>query len=157
MPVSTLEAFAAIALSVKVSLLPLVGREVFQGWKSIVRLPEALVGAPELRQRIKGGGAVAAPRYASSRRGRRKAQRLELATMDAEDRANQLTQSQAALATSESRQKAIIEGALDCIIGMDSSGRITDFNRAAEDTFGFQRHDVIGQLLSEVLLPPFDA
>ena len=152
-PVSTLEAFAAIALSVKVSLLPLVGREVFQGWKSTVRPPEALVA---LQASANESRVVALSQLLDMRAAvvEREAQRLELATMDAEDRANQLTQSQAALATSESRQKAIIEGALDCIIGMDSSGRITDFNRAAEDTFGFQRHDVIGQLLSEVLLPP---
>jgi PAS domain S-box-containing protein len=152
-PSSALEAFSAIALSVEISLLPHVGKEVFRGWNGAGRHPEALVAlrASSAESRVTALTQLLDMRAAVVER---EASRLELATREAEDRANQLALSQAALAASESRQKAIIEGALDCIIGMDSAGRITDFNRAAEDTFGFQRQEVIGQLLSEVLLPP---
>jgi PAS domain S-box-containing protein len=152
-PPSAIEAFSAIALSVKISLLPQVGREIFRGWKGAARQPGALAA---LRTAADDSRITALSQLLDVRAAvvEQEAMRLELAIKDAEDRANQLARSQAALAASEARQKAIIEGALDCIIGMDAAGRITDFNRAAEDTFGFHREDVIGQLLSEVLLPP---
>ena len=37
---------------------------------------------------------------------------------------------------------------------MDSQGRITWFNPAAEATFGYRREEVIGELLGETLVPP---
>jgi PAS domain-containing protein len=33
--------------------------------------------------------------------------------------------------------RAILDSALDCIITMDGSGRVVEFNPAAERTFGF--------------------
>jgi PAS domain S-box-containing protein len=52
------------------------------------------------------------------------------------------------------RNQAILEGALDCIITMDHRGLITEFNPAAERTFGYGRDEVIGRLLGEVVVPP---
>ena len=54
----------------------------------------------------------------------------------------------------ETRQKAIVEAALDCIITHDQEGRIIDFNAAAERTFGFRRDEVIGKDMAELLFPP---
>lgn len=58
------------------------------------------------------------------------------------------------LRVSETRQNAVLESALDCVIIMDHSGRVIEFNRAAEDTFGYRRDQVIGQQLAEMLIPP---
>ena len=55
---------------------------------------------------------------------------------------------------SEARYRAMIDSALDPIIGMDEHGRITEFNRAAERVFGYTRADVVGQVLAEVIIPP---
>jgi len=55
--------------------------------------------------------------------------------------------------TSESRNRAILESALDCIVTMDSSGRITEFNPAAERTFGFKKEEILGKLVAETLIP----
>lgn len=52
------------------------------------------------------------------------------------------------------RRTAIIQTALDCIISIDHAGRITEFNPAAEETFGYRREDVIGQELASVIIPP---
>jgi PAS domain S-box-containing protein len=60
---------------------------------------------------------------------------------------------EAALRESEARKSAILEAALDCIISMDGAGRITEFNPAAEETFGIRREDVLGQDMAELIIP----
>jgi len=55
---------------------------------------------------------------------------------------------------SEARKSAIVESALDCVIVMDERGTITEFNPAAERTFGYPKADVLGHELAEVLIPP---
>ena len=59
----------------------------------------------------------------------------------------------AALTTSEARKAAILDSSLDCIVTIDHEGRITEFNLAAERTFGYSRQEVIGRLLTDVLVP----
>jgi len=49
--------------------------------------------------------------------------------------------------------RAIIESALDCIITMDASGRVREFNPVAERTFGFSRAQAIGQELATLIIP----
>jgi PAS domain S-box-containing protein len=58
------------------------------------------------------------------------------------------------LRRSEARNAAILESALDCIVIIDHEGRITEFNPAAERTFGYHRAAVVGKPLAEILLPP---
>ncbi len=55
---------------------------------------------------------------------------------------------------SEARKSAILETALDCIITMDHEGNVVEFNPAAERTFGYSRDQVIGQELSQFIIPP---
>jgi PAS domain S-box-containing protein len=55
---------------------------------------------------------------------------------------------------SEARKHAILETALDAIVIIDHEGRIVEFNPAAEMTFGYARREVIGRLLSDVIIPP---
>jgi PAS domain S-box-containing protein len=49
---------------------------------------------------------------------------------------------------------AIVESALDCIIAMDADGIVSEFNPAAERTFGYRREDAIGSRLSDLIIPP---
>jgi|GEM_PF-1192535 len=57
------------------------------------------------------------------------------------------------LAKSESRNAAILEAALDGIIFTDEQGRILEFNRAAEMTFGLARAEVLGKPMADLILP----
>lgn len=57
------------------------------------------------------------------------------------------------LASSEKRYRQIIETALDAFVGMDANGRIIDWNQHAETTFGWPRSEVIGERLSEKIIP----
>jgi len=63
-------------------------------------------------------------------------------------------QSDAALKRSEARKAAILESALDCIVTIDHEGSITEFNPAAERTFGYRRDEVVGKALADVIIPP---
>jgi PAS domain S-box-containing protein len=55
---------------------------------------------------------------------------------------------------SEARKTAILNSALDCIVTMDHEGGITEFNPAAERTFGYRRDEIIGKSMAEVIIPP---
>ncbi len=55
------------------------------------------------------------------------------------------------LKTSEARKRAIFETSLDCLIISDEAGRIVEFNRAAEHTFGYKRDEVLGHDMNELL------
>ena len=52
----------------------------------------------------------------------------------------------------QARHRAILDGTIDAIITIDSHGRITDFNRAAEGMFGYGEDEVRGRNVS-VLMP----
>ena len=58
-----------------------------------------------------------------------------------------------ALRKSEDRLRATVEAALDCIIAMDREGRVIEFNPAAEQCFGYRKHDILGQRLSDLIIP----
>jgi PAS domain S-box-containing protein len=60
----------------------------------------------------------------------------------------------AALSRSEARKAAILDSALDCIVTIDHQGCITEFNVAAERTFGYRRDELIGKELAGVIIPP---
>jgi PAS domain S-box-containing protein len=59
-----------------------------------------------------------------------------------------------AVQMSEARKSAILNNALDCVITIDHEGRVTEFNPAAEKTFGYSRADAIGQAMADLIVPP---
>lgn len=58
-----------------------------------------------------------------------------------------------ALAENEARLRAILESAMDAVISMDASGRVTYFNPAASKAFGFAPEEVVGRELAEAIIP----
>ena len=59
-----------------------------------------------------------------------------------------------ALGASEARYSAVVQSALDAIIVIDSKGRICEFNPSAERIFGWQRRQVLGRDIANVIIPP---
>jgi len=51
-------------------------------------------------------------------------------------------------------ERAFLESALDCIISMDATGRVIEFNPAAERVFGYKREEAVGQELATLIIPP---
>jgi PAS domain S-box-containing protein len=58
------------------------------------------------------------------------------------------------LMDSEARKAAMLEAALDAVVAIDEEGMITEFNPAAERTFGYRRADVLGRPIVETIIPP---
>ncbi|MFN2635388.1 MAG: PAS domain S-box protein [Thermoanaerobaculia bacterium] len=58
------------------------------------------------------------------------------------------------VSAADARLRAILDSALDALITIDSRGRIVEFNRAAETTFGYTRPEVIGLEMGAVIVPP---
>src|SRR5437867_5290235 len=57
-------------------------------------------------------------------------------------------------ATLEALNRVFLDSALDCIITMDATGRVREFNPASERVFGFTRAEAIGKELAELIIPP---
>jgi diguanylate cyclase len=58
------------------------------------------------------------------------------------------------LKDSEMKMRSVVEGALDCIVMVDDKSNIVEFNPAAERTFGYQRDEVLGKNLANIIIPP---
>jgi PAS domain S-box-containing protein len=51
------------------------------------------------------------------------------------------------------QMRAVLESALDAVIGMDSEGRITAWNARAQETFGWSLPEVLGREVADVIMP----
>jgi PAS domain S-box-containing protein len=49
---------------------------------------------------------------------------------------------------------ALVESALDPVVGMDAAGRVVDWNPAAERVFGHARADALGREVADLIIPP---
>ena len=73
------------------------------------------------------------------------------ATLEQEIRTRQQAETDAKNAWA--RNDGILDVALDCVILMDESGRIVQFNPAAERTFGYSAAEAVGTPLAELIVP----
>ncbi len=49
--------------------------------------------------------------------------------------------------------RQIVDGALDAVVSIDPTGRVTAWNTVAEQTFGWPAVDVVGRTLAETIVP----
>lgn len=59
-----------------------------------------------------------------------------------------------ALQALEHLSREVLDSSVDSYAGMDSSGRVLEWNRAASQTFGWSREEAVGRLLTELIVPP---
>ena len=59
-----------------------------------------------------------------------------------------------AMTESEERASLILQTANDAYVAMDGSGTIIEWNRRAEQIFGWTRAEVLGRALAETIIPP---
>jgi len=60
---------------------------------------------------------------------------------------------EAALRDSEEKYHHIINAAAEAIISLDAQGRVCEFNRAAEEMFGFSKAELLGHPLTPIMPP----
>jgi len=53
----------------------------------------------------------------------------------------------------EQQARSIVDSALDAVVSMDASGIITDWNKQAEEIFGWTRSEAAGRRMSETIIP----
>ncbi|WBS00361.1 PAS domain S-box protein [Pseudoduganella sp. SL102] len=143
------------------------------GWRVSRRITRPLQNAAALAVAIEEGSshAIAVPRGSfqelaaltgavntSLTRLKEKERQLTEVNAELEERVAQRTrdvaQSLEAVRQNEARIRAILETAHDAFIGMDSAGRVTDWNPRAEQLFGWSREEVRGLLLHDLVVPP---
>jgi two-component system, OmpR family, sensor histidine kinase VicK len=56
----------------------------------------------------------------------------------------------------EARYRGLFEGVADAILAVDAEGRIRDFNAAASELLGYQREELLGSRLEELVPPGAD-
>lgn len=49
--------------------------------------------------------------------------------------------------------RQVLDSSVDSYVGMDSSGRVLEWNRAASQTFGWTRDEAVGRLMTELIVP----
>jgi PAS domain S-box-containing protein len=54
----------------------------------------------------------------------------------------------------EAKNNAILTASLDALITIDDRGRVVDYNKAAEDIFGWSYDEIFDQKLSKFIIPP---
>jgi PAS domain S-box-containing protein len=64
-----------------------------------------------------------------------------------------VTEAKKALDANEARRVALLDTVLDCVISIDHTGRITEFNGMAEKTFGYPPSQLTGRPLADLLIP----
>lgn len=62
-------------------------------------------------------------------------------------------QAERALRNNERKLRAIIDGALDGIVTINPQGNLVEFNPAAERIFGYERSQVLGRKLADLIIP----
>jgi two-component system cell cycle sensor histidine kinase/response regulator CckA len=58
------------------------------------------------------------------------------------------------LGRSAARLRAVVDGSLDAVIGMDAKGCVTSWNPRAETIFGWAASEAMGRVVADLIIPP---
>lgn len=94
--------------------------------------------------------------YTEADQGRELLERsLALSSKEMQELYDNLRQtSERQIQTAHGQTRMIIDHALDAIISVNEAGIIVDWNPQAETLFGWTKDEIIGQLLTEMIIPP---
>jgi two-component system cell cycle sensor histidine kinase/response regulator CckA len=66
----------------------------------------------------------------------------------------QRSRTEETLRRGSARLKAVIDAAMDAVIGMDDKGRVLSWNPQAEAIFGWSADEAVGRQVSDLIIPP---
>ena len=105
---------------------------------------------------LQGARLLSEQKHVASELDRRVAQRTaELAAANEELRQEIADRNRAeeAFRRVERQARAIVDSALDAVVVMDAEGVIGEWNKQAEETFGWTRSEALGRRMSETIIP----
>src|ERR1700677_4045788 len=105
---------------------------------------------------LQGARFLGEQKHVASELDRRVAQRTaELAAANEELRQEIANRKRAeeAFRRVEREARSIVDSALDAVVVMDADGLITDWNKQAEEIFGWTRPEALGRRMSETIIP----
>jgi diguanylate cyclase (GGDEF)-like protein/PAS domain S-box-containing protein len=120
-----------------------------RGWDIPFILVSGVIGEEQAVAALKQGAADYLLKDRLARLGPAVTHALQEARLREEKR-----QAEAALRASEQYARSIIDSSLDMIITVDNERRIVEFNRAAQETFGYTREEVMGKQVSILYADP---
>jgi len=123
-----------------------------RGWDIPFILVSGAIGEDQAVAALKQGAADYLLKDRLARLGSAVAHARQEAKLREEER-----QAEAALRASEQYARSIIESSLDAIITVDNERRIVEFNRAAQEMFGYTREEVLGKHVSMLYADPQEA
>jgi PAS domain S-box-containing protein len=148
----TAEAFAAVAVAIKIAMLPYTTGRVLDGEQPVE--PPVTEAPGDVRLINAQNEALSELVRVQHDLARSESRRLREALAVAGQRGVDLAASQSALAGTRARAEAIFNAALDAVVVMDSTGCIVEWNPAAEATFGWSKSEALGKRVSELIVPP---
>lgn len=152
-PASSLDALLAVTLGVRTSAIAAMNGALFDVFDADPQPAGFHRGAHELavlRAQLDSFDDLMTARHELVRR---EGRALTAAVEAVREREAALTESQAALAGSRAAANALLFGALDAIVVMDASGRVVDWNPAAEELFGYPKAAAIGRQVADLIVP----
>lgn len=145
-------AFAAVAIAIKIATLPYANGRILESDPPVESPAADLAGDPAwLRAQ---NDALSEMVRVQQDLARSESRRLRDALAVAARQAADLAASQNALAGAKARAEAIFSAALDAVVVMDSTGCVVEWNPAAESVFGWEKSEVVGKRVSELIVPP---
>ena len=105
---------------------------------------------------LQGARFLSEQKHVASELDRRVAQRtaeLAAANQDLRQEITDRNRVEEAFRRVERQARAIVDSALDAVVVMDADGKITDWNKQAEETFGWTRSEAMGRRMSETIIP----
>jgi PAS domain S-box-containing protein len=114
------------------------------------------VAANQVSIGLQGARFLSEQKHVASELDRRVAQRTaELAAANQELRREIADRKRAeeAFQIVERQARSIVESALDAVVVMDADGIISDWNKQAEEIFGWTRSEALGRRMSETIIP----
>ena len=66
---------------------------------------------------------------------------------------SEVRRAERALRRVEQQAQLIVDSALDAVVSIDADGVVTDWNKQAEQTFGWTRTEALGRRMSETIIP----
>lgn len=128
---------------------PLLKRQLKRLGQTDLTAPDSLESWNQLLERISNA-------YTEADQGRELLERsLALSSKEMQQLYDNLRHtSETRLKNAKDRTRAIIDHALDAIISVNETGIIVDWNPQAETLFGWTKKEIIGQPLTEMIIPP---